>query len=67
MKRCYTREVVNADEYYDGVPVVVLIPDNHPPSGLWHVATAWPANRDQRRTYTSRDEAEVHDHDEPGR
>ena len=137
VERCYTREVVNADEYYDGVPVaelaiievdvpdpvhlqrslrypgavdidpvaaieaagdaagliardpnsatgeairvigysptaarvlvVVLIPDEHPPSGLWHVVTAWPASRPQRRSYTSRDDAEVGDHDEPGR
>lgn len=28
--------------------VVVMIPDTHPPSGLWHVATAWPANRTER-------------------
>lgn len=27
----------------DRVLVVVLVPDGHPPSGLWHVATAWPA------------------------
>lgn len=136
VERCYTRQGVNADEYYDGIPVaelpiieidvpdpvhlqrsrrypgavdidpvaaieaagdatgliardpnsatgeairvigysptatrvlvVVLIPEDHPPSGPWHVATAWPASRRQRRIYTGEDEAEVHDHDEPG-
>lgn len=24
---------------------VVLVPDGHPPRGLWHVAMAWPAER----------------------
>ena len=46
------------------VLVVVLIPDRHPPAGLWHVATAWPASRRQRRAYTTNDEEEHH-HDEP--
>ena len=25
--------------------MVVLLPDGHPPVGLWHVVTAWPAGR----------------------
>lgn len=35
------------------VLVVVLLPDQHPPTGLWHVATAWPANHRQRRAYAT--------------
>ncbi|MDQ2882846.1 MAG: hypothetical protein M3Y48_17115 [Actinomycetota bacterium] len=35
----------------DRVLVVVLVPDGHPPSGLWHVATAWPADSGMRRVY----------------
>ncbi len=37
------------------VLVVVLIPAEHPPKGLWHVATAWPANNRQRDAYTASD------------
>lgn len=33
------------------VLVVVLVPDGHPPGGLWHVATAWPADSRTRRVY----------------
>lgn len=135
VKRRYTLKVVNADEYYDGIPVaelpitdidvpdpvhlqrsrryrgavdidpvaaieaagdpagliardpnsatgeairaignaptaarvlvVVLIPDDHPSTGLWHVATAWPASRRQRSAYTGSDEEEVNDYDGP--
>lgn len=36
--------------------VVVLIPERHPPDGLWHVATAFPANARQRRTYNRSEE-----------
>jgi hypothetical protein len=36
----------------DRVLVIILIPEEHPPTGLWHVATAWPANRRQRTMYT---------------
>ncbi|OXM70923.1 hypothetical protein [Amycolatopsis vastitatis] len=31
--------------------VVVLVPDRHPPNGIWHVATAWPADRRARQVY----------------
>ncbi|MGH3500761.1 MAG: hypothetical protein ACRDQA_07675 [Nocardioidaceae bacterium] len=44
-----------------GVLVVVLIPDRHPPTGLWHVATAWPANRRQRHAYTTIEEEDSDD------
>lgn len=33
-----------ADRFY----VVVMIPDVHPPDGVWHIATAWPASRSER-------------------
>lgn len=49
-----TREailVVGYSATADDVLVVVLLPDDHPPSGLWHVATAWPADRRRRRAY----------------
>jgi hypothetical protein len=36
----------------DRVLVIIAIPEEHPPAGLWHIATAWPANRRQRATYT---------------
>jgi hypothetical protein len=35
----------------DRVLVVVLVPDSPPPSGLWHVATAWPADSRMCRVY----------------
>lgn len=38
------------------VLVVVLLPHEHPPRGLWHVATAWPADRRLRDAYASADE-----------
>ncbi|QGK68338.1 hypothetical protein GIY23_01065 [Allosaccharopolyspora coralli] len=44
---------------------LVLISDDHPPTGLWHVATAWSASHRQRSAYTGSDEEEVNDHDEP--
>ncbi|MDR7304490.1 hypothetical protein [Haloactinomyces albus] len=47
------------------VLIVVLIPDQHPPGGLWHVATAWSAHRRQRRAYATSHEEECH-HDESG-
>lgn len=43
------------------VLVVVLIPDQHPPTGLWHVATAWPAIRQQRRAYTTNEQEHTND------
>jgi hypothetical protein len=38
----------------DRVLVVVLVPDGHPPGGLWHVATAWQADSRMRRSYVGR-------------
>jgi len=35
------------------VLVVVLLPHEHPPQGLWHVATAWPADRRLREAYAT--------------
>jgi len=39
--------------------VVVLLPDGHPPAGLWHVVTAWPAGRGLRAAYAAADEEEM--------
>lgn len=41
------------------VLVVVLLPDDHPPTGRWHVVTAWPANRRLRAAYAAADEEET--------
>ena len=38
------------------VLVVVLLPEDHPPTGTWHVVTAWPANRRLRAAYAANDE-----------
>lgn len=41
-----TGEAIRVLGYSAGIDrllVVVLVPDSHPPRGLWHVATAWPA------------------------
>jgi len=43
----------------DRVLVVVLPPDQHPPRGLWHVATAWPASRALRDAYVAEDEEQT--------
>jgi hypothetical protein len=43
--------VVGYTQLADEVLVVVLLPDDHPPTGLWHVVTAWPADRRRRRAY----------------
>jgi len=40
------------------VLVVVMIPRQHPPTGHWHVATAWPANSTERSLYAASDEEE---------
>jgi hypothetical protein len=40
----------------DQVLVVVLLPDDHPPTGRWHVVTAWPAGRQMRGTYAAAEE-----------
>lgn len=42
----------------DRLLVVVLIPHDHPPTGLWHVATAWPANTADRDRYSATQEEE---------
>lgn len=39
--------------------VVVLLPEDHPPVGPWHVVTAWPAGRGLRDAYAVADEEEV--------
>lgn len=43
--------VVGYSAGMDRVLVVVLVPDGHPPGGLWHVATAWPADSRMHRIY----------------
>lgn len=43
--------VVGYSAGMDRVLVVMLVPDGHPPDGLWHVATAWPADSHMRRVY----------------
>ena len=37
------------------VLVVLLVPDDHPPGGLWHVATAWPADSRTRDVYDGKE------------
>lgn len=39
--------------------VVVLLPDDHPPTGRWHVVTAWPAGRELRAAYAAADQEEM--------
>jgi hypothetical protein len=49
-----TGEAIRVVGYSPGmgrVLVVLLVPDGHPPSGLWHIATAWPADNRTRRVY----------------
>ncbi len=43
--------VVGYSAGMDRVLVVLLVPDDHPPGGLWHVATAWPADDRTRAVY----------------
>jgi hypothetical protein len=51
--------VVGYSAGMDRVLVVVLVPDHHPPGGLWHIATAWPADsRRMRRIYGGGKESE---------
>jgi hypothetical protein len=42
-------QVVGYSVGMDRVLVVVLVPDGHPPGGLWNVATAWPVDSRIRR------------------
>jgi len=51
--------VVGYSPSADRVLVVVLLPDEHPPRGLWHVATAWPASRGLREAYADENEEET--------
>jgi len=49
-----TGEAIRVVGYSPGlgrVLVVLLIPNDHPPKGLWHVATAWPADKRTRDRY----------------
>ncbi|RSD19955.1 hypothetical protein [Amycolatopsis eburnea] len=49
-----TGEAVRVVGYSTGMGrllVVVLVPDRHPPDGIWHVATAWPADKRVRQAY----------------
>jgi hypothetical protein len=49
-----TGEAIRVVGYSAGmgrVLVVLLVPDSHPPGGLWHVATAWPADGSTRQAY----------------
>lgn len=48
--------VVGCSPSRNRVLVVVLVPDGHPPSGVWHVATAWPADRRTRTGYDAEGE-----------
>ena len=48
--------VVGYSPTADRVLVVVLLPHDHPPRGLWHVATAWPANSKERHQYADSEE-----------
>ncbi|MGQ0774369.1 MAG: hypothetical protein ACT4NY_08130 [Pseudonocardiales bacterium] len=48
--------VVGYSPSMDRLLVVVLIPDGHPPNGVWHVATAWPADRRTRSVYDAEGE-----------
>lgn len=40
------------------VLVVVLLPEQHPPQGLWHVVTARPANAAERTAYYRTEDAD---------
>lgn len=50
--------VIGYSAVADRVLVVVLLPDKHPPQGLWHLVTAWPAARRWRDAYAEEDEDE---------
>lgn len=50
--------VIGYSALADRLLVVVMIPHEHPPSGLWHIATAWPANGIERQLYATGDEEE---------
>jgi hypothetical protein len=39
--------------------VVVLLPEDHPPTGRWHVVTAWPAGRELQAAYAAADDEEA--------
>lgn len=48
--------VVGYSPSMDRVLVVVLIPDGHPPNGVWHIPTAWPADHRTRSVYDAEGE-----------
>jgi hypothetical protein len=50
--------VVGYSATAERVLTVVLLPHEHPPGGLWHVVTAWPADRRLRDAYASMDQGE---------
>ncbi|MGH3545398.1 MAG: hypothetical protein ACRDPW_05685 [Mycobacteriales bacterium] len=57
--RSRTGEAIRAIGYSPStrqILVVVLLPHDHPPTGRWHVATAWPASRRERRMYNGEQE-----------
>ncbi len=56
--------VVGYSPAADRVLVVVLLPGDHPPTGRWHVVTAWPAGRGVRDAYAAAEEGEVGSDDE---
>jgi hypothetical protein len=45
--------VVGYSPLADRVLIVVLLPHEHPPRGLWHVVTAWPGDRRRRDAYAA--------------
>ena len=56
-----TGEAVQVVGYSPGmgrILVVLLVPNEHPPLGLWHIATAWPADRRTREHYRANERAE---------
>jgi hypothetical protein len=46
-----TLQVLGYPPEADRVLVVLLLPHDHPPTGSWHVATAWPAGPRARAAY----------------
>lgn len=52
-----TREairVVGRSRGMGRVLIVVLLPDDHPPSGVWRITTAWPADQRTRAIYAEK-------------
>jgi hypothetical protein len=56
-----TGEAIRVVGYSTGMRrllVVLMIPDRHPPDGVWHIATAWPANRRTRAVYEAEEDSD---------